>query len=80
MHSLSEQGIDRKIYEKYFGDLTNVKCEAEPFMPVEFAILKTVFIMLAIGCGLAIILLLIEFGFHYVPYFQYCCPDVHQHQ
>ena len=60
MLELTQQGIERKIYDKYFGQLSNMKCEVEPYHPVGYGILMVLFKVLAFGCGVAINLVALE--------------------
>ena len=60
MLELTQQGIEKKIYAKYFGQLSKWKCAAEPYHPVGYGISMILFKALAFGCILAFIFLVFE--------------------
>ena len=60
MLQLAEEGFERQIYDKYFGQLFNPQCQTSSFAPVGFEIVLTLFKMLVIGCGVAMLCMLSE--------------------
>ena len=57
--NLTEKGIIRQLYLKYFVGLEQDVCEVET-KPIQFHIVVTVFNILIGGCVLAILLLILE--------------------
>ena len=60
MKELFQKGIERKLYENTFPSLSPVQCKVSSFRPVGFNILIIVFEILAAGCGMAILFLIVE--------------------
>ena len=56
---LSENGIERKVFFKYFVDLPQDKCETKT-KPIQFHIVVTLFTMLGLGCILGLSFLCFE--------------------
>ena len=57
---MTQAGIDKKIYDKYFVSLSQTRCEPEPFVVIGYDICQTTFLMLIGGIVVAIIVLGIE--------------------
>ena len=60
MLEMAQSGIERKIFDKYFGYLSDIDCESVPFAPLGYEILLITFEILAIGILLAMILVVLE--------------------
>ena len=60
MLQLAEEGMERQIYDKYFGQLFNPQCQTSSFAPLGFEIVLTLFQMLVTGCGVAMLCMLSE--------------------
>ena len=57
---MTQAGIEKKIYDKYFDNLANTKCEYEPFVVIGFDICHATFYILTFGIILALIICGIE--------------------
>ena len=60
MQRLVVNGIEKRIYDKYFGQLSLIKCETPPFVPVGVDIMMIVFKILLTGSSISFIILLLE--------------------
>ena len=60
---LSEEGIEKKIYDEHYGhfDFIKEQCEVEAaFIPVGFDIVLILFKILGCGSGIAVLLAMLE--------------------
>ena len=57
---MTQTGIDKKIYDKYFASLSQTTCEPEPFVVIGYDICQATFLMLIGGSVIAFIILSLE--------------------
>ena len=65
---MSQSGMERKIYEKYWGFLDTIECGNQEYSPLELDIVMVLFKMLAFGLGVALLLLFSEHLFKCLKY------------
>ena len=57
---MAQAGIDKKIFDKYFDNLSNMDCESETFVEIGFDISQIIFFLLIKGIVLALAINFIE--------------------